>query len=122
MNALAEEAAPSPRAAERSTFSTLPSMIVRLLDTAGISAGDKVLEIGTGTGYSTALLCYRLGTSAITSVEDDPVAADRAGTALTLIDYLPTLAHGDELTGHPTGHPTTGSSPRASYGRSLRRG
>ena len=80
--------------------STMPSMVVMMLERAGISDGDKVLEIGTGTGYSTALLCERLGDGQVTSVEYDRHAALRARLALEDSGYAPTLVVGDGLAGY----------------------
>jgi protein-L-isoaspartate O-methyltransferase len=39
---------------------------------------NTVLEIGTGTGYNAALLAARLGAPNVTTVEIDPMLADRA--------------------------------------------
>ncbi|MGW5485650.1 methyltransferase domain-containing protein [Streptosporangium sandarakinum] len=80
--------------------STMPSLVVRMLEAAEISDGDTVLEIGTGTGYSTALMCHRLGPAAVTSVEYDPVVAGRAREALAAVGYAPTLVTGDGLAGY----------------------
>ncbi|WP_373291555.1 rRNA adenine N-6-methyltransferase family protein, partial [Sphaerisporangium melleum] len=63
--------------------STLPGLVVLMLDAAQIANGDKVLEVGTGTGYSTALMCHRLGDRAVTSIEYDAAVAGRARDALT---------------------------------------
>ncbi|MGW0590967.1 rRNA adenine N-6-methyltransferase family protein [Streptosporangium sp. NPDC002607] len=62
-----------------------------MLEAARISGGEKVLEIGTGTGYSTALMCHRLGDKAVTSIEYDQVVARRARDALAAAGYAPTL-------------------------------
>ncbi|WP_344926723.1 ATP-grasp peptide maturase system methyltransferase, partial [Streptosporangium carneum] len=80
--------------------STLPGLVVRMLEAARISDGDKVVEIGTGTGYSTALMCHRLGSKAVTSIEYDPAVAGRARDALTAAGYTPTLVTGDGLAGY----------------------
>ncbi|MEU0484823.1 ATP-grasp peptide maturase system methyltransferase [Streptosporangium sp. NPDC006013] len=80
--------------------STMPGLVVRMLEATRISGGEKVLEIGTGTGYSTALMCHRLGDKAVTSIEYDQVVAGRARDALAAAGYAPTLVVGDGLAGY----------------------
>ncbi|MEV5593279.1 ATP-grasp peptide maturase system methyltransferase [Streptomyces sp. NPDC052496] len=82
---------------------TLPSLVVRTLQVAGLRDGDRVLEIGTGTGYSTALLCHRLGAGNVTSVECDRGVAGSAAGHLQAAGYEPTLVVGDGLDGHRPG-------------------
>ena len=57
-----------------------PKMEARVLQELQIEQGDKVLEIGTGSGYLTALLA-RLGAQ-VTSVEINPRLAAEAKTKL----------------------------------------
>lgn len=72
--------------------------------------GINVLEIGTGTGYSTGLLCHRLGEDNVTSVEVDPAVSERADQSLEAAGYSTWTVTGDGLLGHPR---------RASYDRTI---
>lgn len=85
--------------------STMPSLVVRMWESLDARDGDRVLEIGTGTGYSTALGSERLGDGAITSVEVDPVVAAKARAALVRAGYHPNLVVGDGADGHAQGAP-----------------
>ncbi|MFE1309140.1 ATP-grasp peptide maturase system methyltransferase [Streptomyces sp. NPDC058755] len=95
--------APGPVTGRPTSSSTLPSLIVRMLDLAQISEGDKVLEIGTGTGYSTAILCARLGDKNVYSIEYDPGLSATAADHIHAAGYHPTLITGDGLAGHKDG-------------------
>jgi len=80
--------------------STLPSLVVRMWADADVQEGHTVLEIGTGTGYSTALACERFGSADITSIEVDPHRLEQAADALYGCGYTPTLAVADGLYGY----------------------
>ncbi|MER6016346.1 hypothetical protein [Streptomyces bluensis] len=74
-----------------------------MLEFADVRDGDKVLEIGTGTGYSTASLYLRLGDQAAYSVEYDEALATAAAQHLQAAGRAPHLVVGDGLRGHPDG-------------------
>ncbi|OCC07719.1 methyltransferase domain-containing protein [Streptomyces sp. PTY087I2] len=74
---------------------SMPSMVARMLGLLDVQDGVRVLEIGTGTGYASALLCERLGDDLVHSIELDPVVARQAAEALAQAGYRPHLRVGD---------------------------
>lgn len=80
--------------------STLPSLVLRMWADADVQEGHTLLEIGTGTGYSTALACERLGSADVTSIEVDGRRLEQAAGALYALGYTPTLAVADGLYGY----------------------
>lgn len=78
-----------------------PSMVLAMLDALNVHDGQRVLEIGTGTGYNTALLSHRLGEQNVTSVEIDPVLTAQARINLQTAGYHPTVVCADGIAGWP---------------------
>lgn len=85
--------------------STQPSLMASMLEALDIHDGQRVLEVGTGTGYNAALLCHRLGDERVASVEYDLAVAEHARHALDEAGYRPALVTGDGAEGHPAGAP-----------------
>lgn len=74
-----------------------PLAIAELLLAAAIEPGMRVLEIGSGVGFTAALLAYALGPLNVTTIELDPVMA--ATAARNLAGRGPvTTVEGDGLT------------------------
>ncbi|MFV0130087.1 methyltransferase domain-containing protein [Streptomyces sp. HMX112] len=78
-----------------------PSMVARMLRLLLVESGQRVLEIGTASGYVATLLSRRLGDSAVYSVEIDPGLAHHAAGALRAAGYRPNLACADGEWGWP---------------------
>ena len=88
----ADHATPGQVAAGRATSSsTQPSLLVKMNRHAMIDDGMDVLEIGTGSGYGTALLTARLGDAHVASVDVDPYLVDAAASRLRAAGHAPTL-------------------------------
>lgn len=82
-----------------------PTLVARMLHLLDVHDHDRVLEIGTGTGYNTALLCHRVGDRAVSSVEIDPILVAEAQARLAQLGYRPQLAAGDGAQGLPQDTP-----------------
>ncbi|MFV2198858.1 rRNA adenine N-6-methyltransferase family protein [Nocardiopsis sp. LOL_012] len=72
-----------------------PSLVVDMLQHLDATEGQRVLEIGTGSGYNTALLCHALSDSAVVSTEVDPALAATAVANLADAGYRPTVLDQD---------------------------
>ncbi|TQN28547.1 protein-L-isoaspartate O-methyltransferase [Haloactinospora alba] len=98
----------SPGQLTPTSSSSAPSVVARMLETAELTDGQRVLEIGTGTGWNAALLAARLGDANVTTVDIDPAVAAAARTALSRAGHAVTPHH------HPGEH---GYPPHAPYHR-----
>jgi protein-L-isoaspartate(D-aspartate) O-methyltransferase len=82
-----------------------PSVVLLMLDALDVQPGQKVLEIGTGTGFNAALLAHSLGDQWVTSIEVDPALAEGARANLKAAGYAPTVVCADGAEGWPGGAP-----------------
>lgn len=83
--------------------STAPGLMALMLEALDVRDGHRVLEIGTGTGYNAALLCHRLGSSQVTTVEVDRAVAEAARAALRECGFAPTVTTADGAAGYAGG-------------------
>lgn len=81
--------------------STAPGFLAYMLDALDVTTGDRVLDVGTGTGYGTALLCERLGDAHVTSIDLDERLVDLARTRLADAGYRPLVVAADGANGYP---------------------
>jgi protein-L-isoaspartate O-methyltransferase len=78
-------------------------IVLRMLYDARIGDGERVLELGTGSGWNTGLLCHRVGDENVASVELDPGLAEAARMSLARAGFKPTVATGDAAVGYSPG-------------------
>lgn len=65
-----------------------PGMIAQMLELLAIAPGDRILEIGTGSGYNAALLSTLTGPAGrVVSIELEPDLAARARELLAELGY-----------------------------------
>jgi protein-L-isoaspartate O-methyltransferase len=72
--------------------STLPGLVLQMYRHARIGPGDSVLDVGTGVGYGTALLCRLLGEERVTSIDVDDYVTRAAALRLAEIGLHPHIA------------------------------
>lgn len=85
---------------ERYSSSSRPSVMARFLTLLDVRDGNRILEIGTGTGYNAALLCERLGSDRVTTIDIDAELVDAARAALASCGYSPTVVAVDGYLGY----------------------
>ncbi len=88
-----------------SSSSSQPSLVAAMLEAARLEPGMRVLEIGTGTGWTAGLLAHQLGDAAVTTIEVDPDVAGQARAALERAGLAPAVVVGDGADGYPAGAP-----------------
>lgn len=68
-----------------------PSVLAAMLESLRLDPGDRVLEIGSGSGYSTALLCELAGS--VRGIELNPLLVQAARATLHKLGYANASLH-----------------------------
>ncbi len=95
-----------------------PSMIAIMLEEARLKPGERVLEIGTGSGYHAALLASLVGPMNAVSIERNPSLAEWGRSNLAAAGFADVaVIVGDGSLGHPDRAPydyiiATAGAPR----------
>ncbi|MFF5018987.1 methyltransferase domain-containing protein [Streptomyces sp. NPDC001165] len=85
--------------------SSMPSTVYSLLQDLGVEASMRVLDVGTGTGETAALLSHRLGPRNVTTIEVDAAVSAQARGRLHKLSLRPEIIVGDGSRGHPASAP-----------------
>jgi protein-L-isoaspartate(D-aspartate) O-methyltransferase len=81
--------------ADRQLFNGAPSFLVKLIERLSLDAGHRVLHVGAGLGYYSALMADVVGpTGRVVAVEADEVLAGEARTCLSDMPNVD-VVHGD---------------------------
>ena len=81
-------------------------MVALMTEALNPGPGDRVLEIGTGSGYQTAVLAELAGE--VISIERHAALSEQASAVLTELGYSNVLLLvGDGTLGYPAGSPYT---------------
>jgi protein-L-isoaspartate O-methyltransferase len=75
--------------------STLPGLIVDMLHLLDPQSADRVLDVGTGSGYSAALLGHRLGDALVSSIDIDAYLVQAARERLAGFGRTPLIEVAD---------------------------
>ncbi|WP_214105592.1 methyltransferase domain-containing protein [Acrocarpospora catenulata] len=85
-----------------------PGIVFPFLELLNPREGDRVLEIGTGSGWTAALLSWAVGQDGVTSIEVDQQVAAQAEANLRAAGFSPHLVVGDGVKGCPERAPFDG--------------
>ncbi|MBL1105097.1 methyltransferase domain-containing protein [Streptomyces sp. 5-8] len=90
------------RDGELLSSSSQPSLMARMLVALRVEDGNRVLEVGAGTGYNAALLAHRLGADdLVTTVDLEPEITESARLHLAAAGHHPVVVTGDGARGVP---------------------
>ncbi|MEW2509029.1 methyltransferase domain-containing protein [Streptomyces sp. NPDC046870] len=90
------------RDGELLSSSSQPSLMARMLAALRVEDGDRVLEVGAGTGYNAALLAHRLGADdLVTTIDLEPEITESARQHLAAAGHRPLVVTGDGARGVP---------------------
>ena len=79
-----------------------PYIVALMTDLLDLGGDEKVLEIGTGSGYQAAVLAEVLAAGAVFTIETVEALANKAGSRLKDLGYENvTIRHGDGFLGWP---------------------
>lgn len=84
-----------------SSSSSMPTVVATMLRHLDVADGVRVLEVGTGTGWTAGLLSHRLGADNVVSIEVDPKLAADARARLNGLDLRPRVVTADGMLGYP---------------------
>lgn len=84
---------------------TMPGLVALLLRALNLRDHHRVLQVGTGTGYTAALLCERVGSHRVTTVDIDSALVQAAGARLASLGYHLTTVTGNGALGYPLNAP-----------------
>lgn len=90
-----------PMAGVPTCSSSMPSIMAIMLEELLVSSGNRVLEVGTGTGYNAALLTHRLGSAQVSTVDVDGELVRLARDRLASCGYRPRCEIRDGAQGFP---------------------
>jgi protein-L-isoaspartate(D-aspartate) O-methyltransferase len=89
-----------------SSSSSQPAIMAAMLERLDVRPGQRVLEIGAGTGYNAALLKELVGPAGrVVSIELDPQVAREARSALRGTGHRVRVVNGDGRQGWPAAAP-----------------
>lgn len=108
-----------------------PGLVMRMLHSLDVRATDHVLEIGTGSGYTAALLSHRVSAPQVTTVEIDPELHHLAAGRLAQLNLRPHQVLADSTAldapclglaprhAEPDGHPAPDRYDRVAVGHTI---
>jgi protein-L-isoaspartate O-methyltransferase len=103
-----EDGGPHPLSAAWTTPTSslsAPSIVLAMLYDLDVRDGHRVLEIGTGPGWTAGLLAHRLGGENVVCLEVDPRLAETAAVNLARLGLAPRILTADGTAGHPPAAP-----------------